>query len=121
MRETTTARWKRALLRIANDEQDPMLIAREALRSRKLVAKPKPVNPNYRTAEQIAEASYLRAKEIFELWCDQGKPKLSVFAKTIGMSPTRTGVWVRHGARIYLHPRFKKHPLHKHAFELASR
>jgi hypothetical protein len=111
----TFARYKSALLRIANGEQDAMIIAREALRSRKAVAQPKLFNPNYRTAEQIAEASYLRAKEIFELWCDQEKPKLSMFAKTIGMSPKRTGVWVRHGVRIYLHPRWKTHPLHKHA------
>lgn len=95
----TNQRLKDALQRIANGDDDPVGIAKEALRSRRIVAKPKVINSNYRTLDEMRRQSDEKADDIFNQWVAAGKPTLREFAILIGKSKSWTSWWLNGGKR----------------------
>lgn len=109
----TFARYKFALELIADGAADPVAIAKEALRSRKPVAKPKVIDPNKKTIEQIQEERRQFRFSVFEQWVADGKPSPKVLGLKFDLSTERVkhclwrtamGLW-----------RDKEHPLRQDA------
>ena len=96
----TYHRLKTALEAISAGNADPVTIATEALRSRKVVAKPKPVR---RKAEDIREASTQKALTLYRDWLAAGKPPKAKFAIKLGMHPSTGTRWIKHGQSIAYH------------------
>jgi hypothetical protein len=104
----TTARWKDALVRIANGESDPVGIAQEALRSHKPPpsTRPKPVPREER--DRIQRDKMIK---VFVDWWDQGRPPQRKYAKALGVSTSTLSNWLWLSKRIIKYD--GSHRLHK--------
>jgi hypothetical protein len=111
---TTVARWKAALQQIAAGAASPDLIAKEALRSRKLPPSTKPKPIPYEEREMMRVAKMLK---VYEDWWDAGRPSIRSYAKELGVSAGTASGWLNSGGRIILHPRRSNHRLHKQVFQ----
>jgi hypothetical protein len=109
---TTVARWKDALVRIANGESDPVGIAQEALRSRKPPPSTKPKFAPYERERIKTEARRKEAVKVFEDWWEQDCPSQRKYAAQAGLGKAKLHSLLYIGARIIAHPRGEDHRLH---------
>jgi hypothetical protein len=110
---TTVARWKAALQRIADGEDYPDLIAKEALRSRtsQPCSKPKPIPYEERREERAA-----KMLKVYEDWWDAGRPSIRAYAKQLGVSPGTAGGWLQMGGHMIAGSHRPNHRLHKQVY-----
>jgi hypothetical protein len=111
---TTVARWKAALQRIADGEDYPDLIAKEALRSRKPPPSTKPKPIPYEKTEQRRAERREKILRIYEDWWDSGRPSQRVWAKKHGVAVSTIGNWLWMGGHMICH--MKNHRLHKQVY-----
>jgi hypothetical protein len=109
----TFARYKAALEAIASGADDPVAVAKEALRSRIPPKKPKIIDPNKKTIEQIRQEQERARLDIFERWLAEGKPSHAELARLLGVSWMRVRGALNRTARTLR--RDKEHPLWQEA------
>jgi hypothetical protein len=110
---STHQRFKDALERIANGEDDPVAVAKDALRSRRLLSKQK--QKIVRTPmEEIQRRARERSIAIFMQWIEQRRPTYKVFARNFGISQNNIRIKVYQGAKNIAF-REKNHPLRQEA------
>jgi hypothetical protein len=106
---TTTARWKDALVRIANGESDPVGIAQEALRSHRPPPSTRPKPVPREDKDRIRREKMIK---VFVDWWDQGCPSQRKYAKALGVSTSTLANWLWSGRRIIAYHE-GSHRLHK--------
>ena len=102
---STYHRMKAALEAIAAGVLDPVELATETLRSRQIVAKPKPVR---RKMEDISAAGRRRADLIYEQWLAAGSPSKKKFALSLNMHPNTGRFWIARGERQKRHREWRE-------------
>lgn len=105
----TYKRLKAALEQIAAGDGDPVAVAKEALRSRAVAAKPKPAKPGFTPAEEIHARKMARLVAIAELRIAGASYK--EIADRYGVSRHRAYQLCGNAKRMFRHPNWRDHPI----------